>query len=140
MDKKPNVNLDMSKLNKYIDILIKYADLLELDKFVRVGMRYRYNGDYGVSSKDVDGDIYSIKDKLNNLVNLVNKYARDVIDIYPSELHKLNINNINNIDFLLFSTMENDNAIAVNKYLDKVKGEAITEYYSSKPSGSYVGD
>lgn len=136
-----NIEPDMEMLNNYIDILLKYSDKLQLDKYRKVSMGYYYGGSYGVSSSSISGHPEMIKSELNKLIGMAMKYSSDVIEIIPDNVRKiLDGVDIEFIDLLSFKVVLNDNGIAVNKYLLEERGRAISNYYSSKPSGSYVGD
>lgn len=141
MTKEKNQDPDIEMLNNYIDILLKYSDKLYLDKYKTVSIGYYYGGSYGISSSSILGHPEMIKSELNKLIGLAMKYSSDVIEIIPDGIRKiLDGVDIEHIDLLSFKTVLNDNAIAVKKYLDEERGIAISEYYASKPSGSYVGD
>lgn len=139
--KEKNIEPDMEMLNNYIDILLKYSDKLQLNRYRKVSMGYYYGGSYGVSSSSISGHPEMIKSELNKLIGMAMKYSSDVIEIIPDNVRKIIDGvDIEFIDLLSFKVVLNDNAVAVNKYLLEERGRAISNYYDSKPSGSYVGD
>lgn len=141
MVKEKNKELDMEKINKYIDILIKYQDKIHLDLFRNVSMNYYHGSSCSTISSSVLGHPEMIKSELNKLIDIALSRTSDVIGVIPEGLGKIADGvDIDNINFLSFKTILNDNAIAVKKHLDEERGRGIMEYYASKPSGSYVGD
>lgn len=139
MDREPNRPVNFEKLYKYIDILIKYADVIDLQEYTNI-MFYFYESGWSSGSAAIKRDLFSIKEKLTSLINYWLKYTHDVVDIYPSNIGNVTVDNILKIDFLDFSAMYSDNAIAVQKHLAGVRSTALAAEYASHQPGQYVGD
>lgn len=136
-NKENNIAPDMEYLNKYIDILIKYADIINLDKFKNIHCTFRYMGDLGSQGRPVNGNIDSLKSKLLDILSVVYKYSTDIVGIYPNKLDIYNPNGMEYNDYLSFGIMESDRAIAVHKYLSEQKSKAMENIYGC---GKYTGD